>query len=420
MKEINEMNDEARKEIALFRYGILAPLISGVYDEHLSVKGFFMVAANKTYTNPRGEDTKIAVSTLERWYYNYMKDGFDGLIPKRRTDTGISRKLDDDIKNQIRFLKEEYPRIPATLIHQKLIDNGTIIKGEISLSTINRYVNRIYEEKKYTNKQDIRRYERAHINEVWCGDTCYGPYLTIEGKKKRVYIIALIDDASRFIVGIDVVFNDNFINLIDIMKTAVTRFGRPQILNFDNGKSYRNKQMELVTARIGSTINFCAPNTPISKAKIERWFRALRDHWMSTLKMSDYKSIGELRTSLMEYVNEYNQKIHSSLNGLSPQDRFFRESHIIKRLTKEQIENSFLLEYERRVSADNVVMLNETEYEVPYRYSKQKITLRYSPDLSLIYVVEKGTGELTPIKVLNKKENSLVKREKVKLVGGEM
>lgn len=34
-------------------------------------------------------------------------------------------------------------------------------------------------------------------------------------------------------------------------------------------------------------------------------------------------------------------------------------------------------------------MIDETKYEVDYRYSKQKITLRYSPDLSKIYVVDK-------------------------------
>lgn len=35
------MNDKTRKEIALFRYGILAPLISGTYDEDKSIKEFF-------------------------------------------------------------------------------------------------------------------------------------------------------------------------------------------------------------------------------------------------------------------------------------------------------------------------------------------------------------------------------------------
>lgn len=71
------------------------------------------------------------------------------------------------------------------------------------------------------------------------------------------------------------------------------------------------------------------------------------------------------------------------------------------------------------MSADNVVIIDETAYEVDYRYSKQKITLRYAPDLSKIYVVDKNTDELTEIKILNKHDNSVIKREKIKLTGGE-
>ena len=225
----------------------------------------------------------------------------------------------------------------------------------------------------------MRRYERAHINEVWYGDTCYGPYLKIDGKKKRVYIQALIDDASRFIVGIDVFFNDTFVNLMSVMKTAVVRHGKPKILSFDNGYPYKNKQMDLLAARIGSVLNYNYPNNPVQKAKIERWFRTLRDQWMSQLNMSKFGSLVELRDDFMAYVTEYNRRIHSSLNGMTPQDRFFKESHLIKRLSDEQIDQYFLLEYERRVTADNVVMIYEVEYEVEYRYSRQKITLRYSP-----------------------------------------
>ena len=413
------MNEKTRKEIALFRYGILAPLISGTYDQNTSIQGFFREAAGKLYTTPSGEDTKIATSTLERWYYNYKNKGFDALMPIRRCDTGRSRKLDEDITEQIKYLKEEYPRIPATLIYQKLVDNGTIIKGDISLSTINRYINQLKLENKYSNNKEMKRYEREHINEVWCGDSSVGPYIKVEGNKRRVYIIALIDDASRYITGIDIFFNDNFVNLMSVLRSAVTRFGKPKILNFDNGASYKNKQMELLAARIGTIINYCAPYTPQSKAKIERWFRTLKDQWMSQLNMNDFKTLDDVRISLNSYVNSYNQYVHSSLNGLSPQDRFFKESHMIKRLSSDEIEKSFLLEYERRVSADNVVMIDGTEYEVDYRYSKQKITLRYSPDLSKIYVVDKNTDELTEIKLLNKHDNSVAKRKKVKLSGGD-
>lgn len=165
------MNDEIRKKIALFRYGIIAPVVSGTYDEGKSLQGFFRDASGKVYTNPSGEETKISASTLERWYYTYNKGGFDALIPIRRCDTGKPRKIDEDIMEQIRFLKKEYPRIPATLILQKLLDNGTVNKGDISLSTVNRFVNQLKIENNYTNNKDMRRYERAHINEVWCGDS---------------------------------------------------------------------------------------------------------------------------------------------------------------------------------------------------------------------------------------------------------
>jgi len=412
------MNDDQRQKIALFRYGIIAPAVSGNYDETRSLKGFFRDAARKSYTNPRGEDTKVAASTIERWFYNYRDGGFDALIPQRRIDTGMFRKMDSDLIEQITYLKTEYPRLPATFIHQKLIDNGTLTKGEVSLSTITRFINKLKSQQKFTNNADMRRYEREHINEVWCGDSSVGPYLTIDGKKKRTYVIALIDDASRMIVGIDLFFHDNFIHLMSVMKTAVTRFGRPKMLNFDNGASYRNKQMELLAARIGTVIHYNQPYAPTGKAKIERWFRTMKDHWMAGLYMKDFSSLEELRLSLMAYVNSYNKTVHSSLNGMTPQDRFFSESVLMKRISDEEIHKGFLLEYERRVSSDHVIVIDETEYEVPYRYARQRIKLRYSPDFETVYVVDAVTGELEPIKLLNKHENAHIKREKIRLTGG--
>jgi len=412
------MNQEKRTEIALFRYAIIAPIISGTFKEHNSLKGFFRDASKKVYTNPRGEDTRVSDGTIERWYYKYRKYGFDGLLPKRRQDTGHSRKLEEDMIEQINFLKQTYPRLPATLIYQNLIDNGTIKRGDISLSTINRYINNLNLEMGFTMNKDMRRYELAHINEVWYGDSSVGPYIKIDGKKKKVWIQALIDDASRYIVGIDIFFNDTYVNLMSVLKTAITKFGKPKILSFDNGSAYKNKQISLLAARIGTTLNYNLPRTPTQKAKIERWFRTLKQQWMAGLNMSDFKSLDELKHSLFTYVKSYNQKPHSSLKGLSPQDRFFNESNLIKRLSEEEIEKNFLLEYVRRVSADNVVVLEGVEYEVDYRYSKQRITLRYSPDLSQIFIVDPNKNTLTPIKLLNKHDNANIKRTKIKLTGG--
>ena len=139
---------------------------------------------------------------------------------------------------------------------------------------------------------------------------------------------------------------------------------------------------------------------------------------MKKIKMNKFITSHELAESHCEIVNRDNKTINSAHNGKTPEDRFYEEGCIIKRLPDEAIDTSFLLEYDRRVSADNVIVINETEYEVPYIYAKQKITLRYSADFETVYVVNKDTGELNQIKLLNKHDNSHIKREKVRLTGG--
>ncbi|MEE0294356.1 MAG: hypothetical protein UDT09_07890 [Eubacterium sp.] len=39
----------------------------------------------------------------------------------------------------------------------------------------------------------------------------------------------------------------------------------------------------------------------------------MKEQWMSGLHMNDYKSLDELRESLMQYVQRYNQTDHSQV-----------------------------------------------------------------------------------------------------------
>lgn len=73
---------------------------------------------------------------------------------------------------------------------------------------------------------------------------------------------------------------------------------------------------------------------------------------------------------------------------------------------------------QRRVSVDSVAVIDGVEYEVDCHFAKQRITLRYSPDMRDIFVVEHD-GSLTLIRLLNKQENASIKREKIHLCGGE-
>ena len=413
------MDYEKKQDVALLRYTAIAPVVTGLGDAYGSNNDYYREISEKGVTGPDGKVYHFHPDTLQRWYSAYKKQGFEALMPRDRRDAGKSRKIDADLLEQLTYFVEHYPRMPATEILRKLEENGSVTDGQVSLSTITRCVSNIRRSAGASPNRDMRRYERPHINEVWCGDSSVGPRLKgADGRKQRVYIIALIDDASRFITGADLFFNDSFVNLMSVMRSAVAKYGRPQVWRFDNGRTYRNRQMDLLSARIGTTLSYCQPYTPQGKSKIERWFLTLKDHWYASLDLTEFRSLDELRGSFQEWVRIYNQTPHSSLQGKTPQERFFSEPEQIRRLPDQDLDRSFLLEADRRVSADSVIVIDHVEYEVDCRYAKQKLRIRYSPDMKEVYIVEQD-GTLTPVRLLNKVENASVKREKFMLCRGE-
>ncbi len=260
------MTFDQKQKTALFRYSVTAPLKTGTSDPSISSNEFFRRAAQKSYTDPDGKTVTAGASTIEKWHRAYKKGGFDALFPLSRRDEGTIRKLDQDLQSQIRFLMAEHPCITAAESHRTLLCSGSIHINHVSPSTVERFVRLVRNNEGETGNKDMRRYERALVNEVWYGDTMYGPWLADAEGKKRVYFIALIDDASRFIVAADLFFNDSFENLMTVIRSAVSKFGRPGLFTFDNGASCRNKQMEMLAARIGSSVHYCEPFTPTGKS----------------------------------------------------------------------------------------------------------------------------------------------------------
>ena len=138
---------------------------------------------------------------------------------------------------------------------------------------------------------------------------------------------------------------------------------------------------------------------------------------MASLDMRDFHSLEELRGSLHAFVQRYNQAPHSSLRGLSPLDRFFSEPEQIRRLSEESLRQDFLLEIERRVSADSVIVIEQIEYEVDYRFARQRIRLRYSPDMMGSLVYAGGMADSDPASQQNGKR--IDKKKKVRLCKGD-
>ena len=401
------MEQKDKKQVALFRYSVISPLITNPED-YCSNNSFFESAANKNYVDTHGNKRTISAGTIERWYYKYKEKGFDGLLPQRREDSGISRKVSAEVHLKIEELINEYPRLKAMDIYRELI-RTEISPKKCSYDTVNRIYQRIKSKKPEEITKERLRYECKFSNDVWCADSSVGPYLYIGNEKIRLTIIAFIDDATRLITGCKIYDSDNTVNLIATLKTAVSTYGKPKVLNMDNGRNYRSNQMSLIAARVGISLHYNPIKTPQSKAKIERFFRTLKEHWLAKINYHEFKSIEEYQTSLNDYIREYNNTIHSSLNGKTPVERRNQDTSIIKYLSEENIERDFMLEIERKVSFDSVVLIDTKEFQVPYKYSSRKIKIRDSHDYSKAYVINGNNFE--EIKLLNKIENSQIKRK---------
>lgn len=80
------MNQEKMQNIALMRYSAISPLISGLGEDYASLDAFFRAVSEKGITHPDGHIRHYAPATIEKWYRNYLKYGFQALMPVSRAD----------------------------------------------------------------------------------------------------------------------------------------------------------------------------------------------------------------------------------------------------------------------------------------------------------------------------------------------
>lgn len=416
----NNIEQEKTRK-ALMKYSAIAPLITGNVKQYESKEAFFRSASEQEFTYDGVNYKKYSAGTIKRWYLEYVNKGFDELKTKQRSDINLSRKLSADAIEYIHYQVENYPRKPSTIIYQELITNTIIGPKDTSLATVNREINRKRQQMKKPNEAPdkvMARYERENINEVWCGDSSFGPYVTVNGEKRKTHIIAFIDDCSRFIVGIDIYLNDNTINLINTMKQAVKRHGVPKMFNFDNGSNYKSIDTQETIANIHSSVHYCHPYSPVQKAKIERFFGTMKKQWMSKYNQSSV-SLEQVKDDLLSYVEQYNNTVHSSLNGKTPNQRFFDQADLIKYLDTNEFNEAFMVRFERQASIDRVVTINSIEYELDPIFANKKVKFMATSDYKEIYAINPHTGIKLPVKLLDKTANAKMSRKNFSYTQGD-
>lgn len=401
-------NSASPMEIAHFRFALIAPVIQGLFPD-ASASAYYRRVTENPIVKPDGTTFDYQAKTLEKWVSQYKIGGMDALLPRPRSDRGTSRALNDVAIEEIYRLKEKYHRLNATQIHQFLIRDA-FIPATVSVAAVQRFVRKHdLKSARTLNTKDRKAFEEAEFGCLWQADTCYLPHIRENGKPRRTYLIMILDDHSRLIVGAQIFYNDNAYNFQRVFKRAIATYGIPDKLYTDLGATYRNTQLSFICGSVGCVELHTPVRDGASKGKIERSFRTLKDCWLNSLDASQIHSLEEFNKLLTDYIYKYNATVHSSIKE-SPLNRFLRSKENIRVPKSQQwLDECFQNRITRKVNNDSCVTINGICYDAPQQFIGMKVDIRFLPtNMEDAYILYEGKHY--PIPLTDKVANSRTKR----------
>lgn len=376
--------------LALFRYAIIAPLLS-ITGPRGTLKREIQQLAQRQHNHPSRGLISIGFGTIEEWLLRYRRGGLDGLEDSRRSDLGKSRRIDDEIAEAIADLAEARPELDGPGLLAEFAATSPDAKRP-SLSTLYRFLRvRNLDQRQAPSRKDHRAFAFDLAGDCWQGDVMYGPSLpTKDGERRKTYLIAILDDATRLVVHAEFYFEQHLRSLKDCLKQAMLKRGVPRRFYFDNGKIFRSRLLLALCARLGIQLLHTRPYQPQGRAKLERWFLTVRRGFLRRVDLDRCGGLEGLNRLLFAWIEgEYHQRPHRGLDGEKPLDRWLRLSEGIRSLPADvNLDALFRDEVSRRVAKDGTLTMSGRRFEAGPNFIGRKVTVRFDPfDLRAVLVV---------------------------------
>lgn len=405
------MKNKQQEEIALFRFGVISDLVGATRLEHGEFAKLLREKSDQRWNIPYSNKTRLSAGTIRRWVKLYESRGrlLSSLYPEHRSDRGKSRQVDEETILSLVRLRKEKPSLPVARLIAEMEKKNLVSPGySLRLSTAYRILKlEGLCRADSAGKTDRRRFEAEFPNDIWQSDVMHGPHVLVNGKKRKSYLIAFLDDHSRLLPHAQFYLSERLDSWLDAFRWALSTRGMPRKLYVDNGAAFRSRHLERVCASLGIALIHTPPYTPQGRGKVERLFRTVRAQFLPCFQG---EFLDELNVAFDLWVNQdYHQRIHSS-TGQSPFNRFTRHLELL-RTAPADMEDHFRKEVRRRVTKDRIVSIDNRLYEAPTMFIGEQITLLYhehKPDRVEIVFKGKSHGLLTS---LDLKLNCRVKRE---------
>jgi putative transposase len=154
-------------------------------------------------------------------------------------------------------------------------------------------------------------------NQVWSIDISY-----IGTPNGFVYITAIIDWYSRFLVSYTISNTLQADVVTRVVKNAVRKYGEPEIINSDQGSQFTsNEYIELIKGLGTTKISMDGKGRATDNIAIERFFRSYK--W-ERLYLMYPETVAEVKTITREYIEHYNyERGHQSYDYKTPAKIYF-------------------------------------------------------------------------------------------------
>jgi putative transposase len=367
--------DAKAEKLALFRYALIAPLVLEPLPRGELTRRAEEIAA-RHYDIPDSQRISVSVDTLLEWSLRYRHGGFEALAPKPRQDRGQSRAITPQLAGLIERLKRENPhRTGMTLLRELALtseQNGAPSEPGVSASTLYRFL----KQHGLTERQLLapavhKKFEAQSSNQIWQADMLFGPYVERPGGgKMQVFLHAILDDASRLIPHAQFYPNQGLDACLDCLRQAIAARGVPVRLYIDNAKIYRSQQLARIAASLGILIVHTPPYQPEGRGKIERYFRTVRDQFLTNLDRKQSLSLEQLNDRYWAWIeNVYHRSEHRAL-GSTPLLRWQRDIEQIRQLPPAtDLRRLFFYRLNRLVRRDCTFLLHNQYYEAPPQFT---------------------------------------------------
>ena len=381
---MHDADTDLRRQIALFRYGLivdmaqLPPGAPGI-GEQVRAK------AAQHHTIPGTHRTRVAAGTLRDWLHRYRIGGFDALYPKLRADCGQPRRLPPEAAELLLAIKTEHPAWSVRQVIRHANASGHLPADvRLARSTVHRLLRAeglMRTPGAAADSADRRRFSFRYAGQMWMSDVMHGPPVADRRQRRKSYLIAFLDDATRLCPFAAFARAENTSAFLPVFKQALIRRGLPQRLYVDNGANFRSQHLHLVCAKLGIALIHARPYQPQGKGKIERFFRTLRAQLLASLAPADTASLDAINRRLWAYLEgEYHHTPHRGLHGNTPLDQWaLSAAQVDYPKDASDLDDLFLFEAKRRVINDRTVSLHGRVYEVDPLLVGHTVTLRYDP-----------------------------------------